>query len=53
MTISQLITLAENRLSYYLQARALAWQTGDVAALADAEANISETESTLIKLRNL
>jgi hypothetical protein len=53
MTIQQLILLAENRLAYYCQARALAWQTGDAAALADAEANISETELTLGKLRSL
>jgi hypothetical protein len=53
MTIKELITLAENRLVYYRNARAIAFQAGDVAALTEAERSIAETEVTLEKLRSL
>jgi hypothetical protein len=53
MTIQELVTLAENRLAYYRQGLANAWQAGDVAVVTEMERKIAETEATLEKLRSL
>jgi hypothetical protein len=53
MSISELVTLAENRLMYLQQTRALAQQFGDTALLTNTEQLIFETETTLEKLRGL
>ena len=51
MTIDDLIQLARRRLAHLTQLRASAEMLGDVNAVATLDADITETEATLNKLR--
>jgi hypothetical protein len=53
MTISELITLASNRLTTLNGQHATAVALGDVQRMAALEAEIVETQSTLDALRSL
>lgn len=53
MTIPDLIQMAQARVSYLSQQRATAVATGDAAAVARLDAELSETEATLATLRAL
>lgn len=51
MTIEELIAMATARVTYLSQLRADATRTGDVQAVARADAEIAETQSTLSRLK--
>lgn len=53
MTISDLITLAQNRLATLNGARASAVATGQDERIASLDAEIAETEATLAQLRSI
>ena len=53
MTLSDLITLAQNRLATLNNARASAVATGQDDRIASLDAEIAETEATLAQLRSI
>jgi hypothetical protein len=53
MTISDLIRLMENRLSYLNSLRANAQSAGDAVQVGDLDASIETTQNTLNLLRSL
>ena len=53
MTIQELIVFAENRLQHLHNAVATATQLGDLDKLSSLQIEVTDTEETLSKLRNL
>ncbi|MFN7883552.1 MAG: hypothetical protein ACK5PF_11145 [bacterium] len=53
MTINDLITLASNRATLLEHQRSVATFQGDTERIAALEAQLSETQETLSKLRSL
>ena len=53
MNISQLLTLASNRLAALNTARATAVAVGDISRLDTLDADIAETQATIDKLNTL
>ena len=53
MNISQLLTLASNRLAALNNARATAVAMGDISRLGTLDADIAETQATIDKLNTL
>lgn len=51
MTVPELISLATNQLTHKSQLRTAAERLGDVAQLAQLDADIAETQATLDALR--
>lgn len=53
MNIQKLIQLAERRIAYLEQSKINAENVGDADAIARIDADIAETQATLMQLRTL
>lgn len=53
MTLDDLIKLAQNRLASLERMREACWASGDAAGVAQADAQIAQTQFTLQRLHTL
>lgn len=53
MTLQELIAMLENRLRFNQSQRTSAAQRGDIALVASLDADMAETQNTLLQLREL